>query len=96
MPTQSQYKKILNHYGDPAQLAKLAEECSELSAIILKHIGMKLHSITSDTSEIDKKICEEMADVENLLPQLRLVFDSDYIDEIKFDKVVRTLERMKK
>lgn len=88
------YAAILNHYGAPAQLVKFGEECAEVAAIIQKYIHMKLVNPAADTADVEKEICSEVADVENLLPQVRMILDTAEIDRIRQEKIKRTFERM--
>ena len=62
-------KWILAVYGRKAQLIKLGEECSELSAAISKFIHLlssKLPATEAELKEAKYKIHEEFGDVRNL------------------------------
>lgn len=78
-----QLKAIINYYGVTNQKTKAIEEMSELIKAICKN----------DV----KNIKEEMADVYVMLLQLRMIygFSSEEIEEIKKEKIERTIERMK-
>jgi NTP pyrophosphatase (non-canonical NTP hydrolase) len=78
-------RKALNKYGAKHQLLKLAEECNELAAAIMRGI--------SDTRRDCNfhPIVEEAADVEICLQYVRQIFGDVLADEaIKFK-----LERLK-
>ena len=79
--------KIINHYGLEHQLKKLAEECAELIQAILK-----------DVDPFRADIVCEMADVVNIINQIRLKDDliDAGIEKIVEYKVDRELERIKK
>ena len=81
------YEIIFNHYGHRHQFLKLAEECSELSAAIVKYVNDEGGSI--------ENIQLEMADVLILIRQ----FQSDFGEEIEsaaLQKVHRQLDRIRK
>lgn len=86
---------ILETYGAPAQMIKLAEECSELAAFLAKYTCEKLIDPAAECSEIEESIRGEIADVENLIYQVRLIIGSRRIDEIKAEKIERTIKRIK-
>jgi NTP pyrophosphatase (non-canonical NTP hydrolase) len=77
-------QKTYQKFGLDKQLLKLAEECSELSAAIVKREvnGMGVSNI-----------CEEIADVEILIEQLRIDLGKK-IDHIKSEKLARLEKRM--
>lgn len=61
--TKSKLNKIFNFYGRKGQEYKLIEEMAELTQAIIKNDR--------------ENIIEEMADVQNILLQLRLNFNSN-------------------
>jgi NTP pyrophosphatase (non-canonical NTP hydrolase) len=78
--------KIFTHYGPYAQLMKLAEECSELSAVICRNVN--------ERNYLTDEFCEEFADVTVMLDQWLLTFDEDTlarIEKVRKDKIERTL-----
>jgi NTP pyrophosphatase (non-canonical NTP hydrolase) len=81
------YQKIFEHYGTQHQLLKLAEECSELSAAIVKYINNEGGSI--------EKIITEIADVLILIRQFQLASGNE-IEAIALQKVQRQLDRISK
>lgn len=83
-------KEILNFYGDRAQIIKAIEELNELSVVLCKILNSK-----KETSVLNAAFKSEMADVEIMLYQLKLIFPNlDFNSDIDF-KVNRTLEIIK-
>lgn len=81
-------KQIANHYGFRHQGRKLAEECSELSAAMLKYL---------DGEAGRSAVIEEMADVMIMTQQMRYLMHIDRaeLDQTIENKVNRQLERIK-
>ena len=52
----------------------------------MKHLRRKRNNILS--------VLEELADVEIMLGQMRCIFDSEMIDEVKAHKLARLAERV--
>lgn len=73
-------QKAIDNWGEALQQVVAMEECSELVQAISKSIRGKEHNVE-----------EEIADVEIMCTQLRLIFNNDKINEIKQIK----LERLK-
>jgi len=74
-------KKAINTFGEYTQLDMVIEEMAELTQAISKFKRDKIHNVE-----------EEIADVEIMLSQLRLMtelFDIKVIDEIKEEKLKR-------
>ena len=74
-------KKAINTFGEYTQLDMVIEEMAELTQAISKFKRNKIHNVE-----------EEIADVEIMLSQLRLMtdlFDIKVIDEIKEEKLKR-------
>lgn len=76
------YKKILKHYGEKHQVHKLIEEMAELTVALLKDDIKNIH--------------EELADVEIMLEQLKLMkfYDKQRTEIIKLLKLNRQLKRI--
>lgn len=79
------YEAAIDHYGDEHQEGIAIEECSELiQAISHKHRNRK-HNIP-----------EEIADVEIMLEQLKIINDcTEAVEEIKVYKRERLLKRLR-
>lgn len=76
------YDKMLKKYGGECQVLMAVEECSELQQAILKFLRDKCSPI---------EISEEMADVEIMLEQLKVVFNNkDEVEDFKKQKLIRT------
>lgn len=73
-------QKAINTFSPAIQQVVAMEECGELIQAISKSIRCKDHNVE-----------EEIADVEIMCTQLRLIFDNNKVDEIKQQK----LERLK-
>lgn len=87
--------KIINHYGVDRQYNQLIEECSELIQAICKYKRDDL--LQSDNDIVTTaNIIEEIADVENLIEQLK--FKDGFIktgaERIKEYKVNREIDRI--
>lgn len=76
---------IINHYGMDHQLIKLAEECAELIQAILKN-----------EDPFKAKIFNEMADVVNVINQIRLKDKTmdEGIEMIEKYKIDREIDRL--
>ena len=79
--------KIINHYGSMSQVMMLFEEMSELTKAISKYV--RKQATAND-------VAEEIADVQIMLDQMKLIFAVDEKALIKFMsmKIDRTIERM--
>ena len=82
---------ILRHYGSSLQRLKAIEELSEL-LLALARISLN----EERESEHYANLIEEMADVEVMMAQMRMVFDIDAeeISRIANKKIDRTLKRI--
>ncbi len=84
------YQAVLMKYGDRAQREMAIEECSELIKALCKY-DRYFTDVDVDQGILRLNIIEEMADVEIMLEQLKIMFDF-YND---FEKAKKTkLERL--
>lgn len=94
MTPKETMQKAINTYGVENQIIKTVEELSELSQALCKILTSKF---TDDNSEISENIFEEIADVEIMLEQCKMMFkfkcDKD-VSEWKQDKVKRLERRL--
>lgn len=60
------YKKAVQQWGKPMQIIMALEEMAELSKELTKNLRGK---------ENDLQVCEEIADVEIMMEQLRVIFN---------------------
>ena len=79
------FKQAIERYGERNQEEVAIEELSELiQAICHKHRGR------------DNNIAEEIADVEIMLAQLKIINQCSYqVELIRKQKIVRLIERLK-
>lgn len=72
----------LKLWGKPAQTLMIIEECAEL-----------IKALTKYNRRFNKtgysQVCEEIADVEIMLDQARIMFDTNLIDNYKEEKITR-------
>jgi NTP pyrophosphatase (non-canonical NTP hydrolase) len=71
-------KRAIDTFGAAIQQVVAMEECGELIQAISKAIRCKTHNVE-----------EEIADVEIMCKQLRIIYNSQKVDEIKQDKLKR-------
>ena len=86
--------EIIDHYGIDKQYDQLIEECSELIKAICKY---KRDDILQSDIIPTANIIEEIADVENLIEQLKLKdkLIAAGVVSIKEHKVNREIDRIK-
>jgi len=87
-------KDIVDTWGVENQIDMVIEEMSELTKALIKlrRSANKTEDIKSDAFN---HVCEEIADVENMLEQMRYIFSEDIIDKYKKEKIERLVERLK-
>lgn len=78
------YRLALRHFGDRNQMMKTAEEAAELSAAITRYL-----SPTWNGKNQLPGLIEELADVEIMCRQMRLIFGEQMIDQAKENKLLR-------
>lgn len=79
---------LIDHYGTKAQQDMAIEELSELQKAILKHRRYA-------TEETKKEVIEEIADVQVMIEQLKIIFScKSKIDEIMDMKIDRQIGRI--
>lgn len=83
--------RAIERYGEKTQALVAAGECAELTDAILKYYNQ-------GREEALDKVLEEMADVEIMLEQLKIIHieHSDTIAQIKSAKIKRLKERLNK
>ena len=93
MRLQLFYEAIMT-YGAPAQKQMVIEECAELIQAICKLDRAKTFD---ETAKAITHISEEIADVEIMLEQLKIILGNEYeVVDIKEHKIKRLAERLKK
>jgi len=87
------YSRVVEAWGTESQFDQMTEEMAELIQAISKFRRAK-------TPEKKTKayihLCEEVADVENMINQLRFMLDAALIDKFKVEKLKRTEKRLNK
>jgi hypothetical protein len=78
------YAKALKMWGKESQINVAIEELAELITVLAKR-NRKINGKNND------EICEEIADVEIVLNQLKMIYDSEKIKNIKYKKLERFL-----
>lgn len=82
------FREAIKQYGEANQLIVLFEEMSELQKEVCK-------SIRYNKRQLKPKIAEELADVEIMLEQVKMIFDIDEdVEGWRLDKTVRLRERL--
>ncbi len=80
------YRAAVKEFGGAHQTLKAIEELAELQRALAR-------DYSGEGMKTDLHVCEEIADVEIMLNQLRLIFDPKEIDDWKDSKLER-LARM--
>ena len=80
---KSIYQQALTKWGYSAQLLMAIEECSEL-----------IKAICSSFRGRNTNVAEEIADVEIMCKQLRVMYGSDAVDKEKKKKLARLKRRL--
>lgn len=80
-------KKCIALWGEADQIRQTVEECAELIVVLAKY-GRNVNGSSKD------QICEELADVEIMINQMKLIFDADIIESQKRYKLARLNERV--
>lgn len=80
--------KIIEHYGIDNQMMQCIEEMAELTQAINKYKRSEFSDSCIDAYNL---IIEEIADVQIMIEQMRLMFDGEAVDKV----IVEKLERMR-
>jgi len=81
-------QRAIDKWGEQSQINMAIEECSELVVKLAKR-GRCVNGTT------DEEICDEIADVEIMMEQLKLIFDDNLIEKrkkYKIDRLLRLLD----
>ncbi len=81
------YRAAVKKYGRVSQILKAIEELSELARALARDLPLNA------PEEAEANVCEEIADLEIMLSQLWLLYDTEEITEWKESKLER-LARM--
>ena len=85
MTPEEIYRKAIEKWGNPLQIQMAVEEMSELIKQLIKHLRGKVNS---------EKIDEEMADVEIMLDQLKVMFNNQRLVESQKKEKLYRLEKL--
>jgi NTP pyrophosphatase (non-canonical NTP hydrolase) len=90
---ESVYKRAVDLWGIESQINMMTEEIGELLQAISK---FRRSQNKSDEVKIEayNHLCEEIADVENMINQFRYIFNPNIIDMYKEQKLKRILEKI--
>ena len=91
MTRQQTYRQILDCFGNTMQCIVAIEEMSELQKALAKYLrGLQYH----DFADILANVREEIADVQIMLDQLKMIFDDgETVEKIIDEKLQRTIDR---
>lgn len=78
------FKNTIEHFGKEPQIDMMIEECSELIQALCKH-----------KRGLPSNVEEELADVNIMLEQMRLLFNSEVIANYHLSKVLRLEKTLK-
>lgn len=89
----------ISHYGEQHQIIKAVEEMSELTKELTKFMGYSLDGAMVNHPELKQRllarISDEMADVEVVMEQLKMIFgNSVTVEQIVGNKLMRLRSRM--
>lgn len=84
-------KKIANHYGFSNQLQMLVEEMAELTQAICKY---KRFENAKERVDIFENLIEEVADVEIVLSQIKMLVGEKAVNKKVEEKIARQLKRI--
>ena len=91
IPYKEKINAIISVYGNEHQLNKAIEEMAELTKELIKY--QNRHQEYQTKEKIMKNIKQELADVEVMIEQIKIIFNftQNEIDEIKQRKVRKVL-----
>lgn len=79
------YQKAISVYGEKEQMRQTQEECAELIADIGRFLRCRID---------ENKLASEIADVEIMIEQMRMIIGGEKVDAAKAYKVNRLIERL--
>ncbi len=93
-PGQEIYQKAVERWGMDSQVRMCQEECAELIVALNKALRY-WNEGNAVRKTYEYHVCEEMADVEIMLEQLKLIFNEKLVKKIKHEKLDRLQEMLK-
>lgn len=92
---KSIYQEVKEKYGVESQIDQTLEELGELIQALIKLRRTKNKS-PEKHMEAWENLHEEIADVENMLNQLKHMFDGELVEKYRNKKLKRIKKRMRK
>lgn len=87
------YMKALQTYGEEAQITMVFEEMAELQKVLCKYLRNRLKFPIS--VEVTSHVAEEIADVEIMIGQMKLLFEiQETVEKFKTIKIDRLKNRL--
>jgi len=90
MKKEELYRRIIKKYGKKDQIIKSIEELSELQKALCKY---QLYNFPEKLSTLIENIGEEIADVEIMINQLKIIFSPEMAELVEIKKAQKH-ERM--
>ena len=84
------YQRCIDVWGKDAQIKMCIEEMSELT----KELCKNWRKPNENKPEQIEHICEEIADVQNMLDQMKLIFGAEKVEKYRNEKIERTQKRL--
>ena len=80
------YKRCIDIWGEDAQIKMCIEEMSELT----KELCKNWRKSKMNTPEQIEHICEEIADVQNMIDQMQVIFGVEKFEKYRKEKIEST------
>ena len=87
------FKQAIDKWGRQSQIDMMIEECAELIKALCK---LKRRHHPSDTASLINDICEETADVQLMVNQMKIVFGAAEVKDwynVKVERLQGLLDR---
>lgn len=93
--TRSVYSELILYLGEYSQMRKTIEECAELIAALSRYLNSEQEAQKrGGMIALDDAICEELADVQICLEQMKLVFSPVKINNFYVEKYSRLIKKV--
>ena len=80
--------KAIDKFGADNQMLKCIEEMAELTKEMSKYLNLSIKLSEAQLAQVSSNICEEIADVQIVLEQMKLLFpDWKQHEEIKLKRL---------
>ena len=84
------YQRCIDVWGEDAQIKMCIEEMSEL----IKELCKNWRKSNENNPEQIEHICEEIADVQNMVDQMQMIFGEEMVENFRKEKIERTQKRL--